>query len=107
MVYYCLWCEKKAKEWFSNWCAECREQKNLNNVYGFDRVLTIMKKCCIRSELQLENKINKHRKDIETPVSDKTGNDLKDYDNPDKIPADENKEYFLRRKQPTKSQYSK
>ena len=98
MVYYCLWCETKPKEWFSNWCAECREQKNLNNVYGFDRVLTIMKKCCIRDESQLENKIKKHIK-----KEDKQGDDQNDYDNPDKIAEDENKEYFLRRKSDKKS----
>jgi len=104
MVYYCLWCEEKPKEWFSNWCAECREQKNLNNVYGFDRVLTIMKKCCIRDETQLENKIKKH---IHIKKEDKVGNDIKDYDNPDKIPEDEKKEYLLRRKSDRLSQYSK
>ncbi len=81
MVYYCLWCEQKPKEWFSNWCSECREQKNLNNVYGFDRVLQIMKKCCIRSELQLEKKINNHKESIDSE-NNKNGDDQKDYIKP-------------------------
>ena len=43
-----------------------------NNVYGFDRVLTIMKKCCIRDESQLENKIKKHIKKVEPEKDNKT-----------------------------------
>ena len=50
-------CEKKAVEnWFGSFCAECRQIKNLGNVYGFERVLEILKKCCIRDESQLEKK---------------------------------------------------
>ena len=53
-------CEKKAVEnWFGSFCAECRQIKNLGNVYGFERVLEILKKCCIRDESQLEKKIDK------------------------------------------------
>jgi hypothetical protein len=74
-----MWCEKKPKEWFSNWCPSCREQKNLNNVYGFERVLEILKKCCIRDETQLEKKIVKHKDNIDK--TDKT-DDQKDYDKP-------------------------
>lgn len=59
----CVFCEKKAVEnWFGSFCAECRQIKNLGNVYGFDRVLEILKKCCIRDESQLEKKIDKHRR---------------------------------------------
>lgn len=77
MVYYCLWCEQKPKLWFSNWCETCRQQKNLNNVYGFERTLAIMKKCCIRDESQLENKIKVHKSSLE-----KNGNDEVDYEKP-------------------------
>ena len=57
-------CEKKAVEnWFGSFCAECRQIKNLGNVYGFERVLEILKKCCIRDESQLEKKIDNHKKD--------------------------------------------
>ena len=58
----CLFCEQnKNEQWFSNWCESCRKIKNLANVYGFDRVLTILQKCCIRDETQLENKIKAHK----------------------------------------------
>ena len=60
----CVLCEKKAVEnWFGSFCPECRQIKNLGNVYGFDRVLEILKKCCIRDENQLERKIDIHKKD--------------------------------------------
>ena len=62
----CLLCEKKPVEnWFGSFCSECRQIKNLGNVYGFERVLEILKKCCIRDESQLENKINNHKKQKE------------------------------------------
>lgn len=58
----CILCEKKSVEnWFGSFCAECRQIKNLGNVYGFERVLEILKKCCIRDENQLEKKIDNHR----------------------------------------------
>jgi hypothetical protein len=82
MVYYCLWCEKKPKEWFSNWCSSCREQKNLNNVYGFERVLEILKKCCIRDETQLENKIKNHKEKVDKKDEKLYGDDSKDYTAP-------------------------
>jgi len=44
------------------WCESCREIKNLCNVYGYDRVLDILKKVCIRNEEQLENKIKNNFK---------------------------------------------
>ena len=44
---YCKFCEAKPVEtWFGSWCAECRQIKNLCNVYGYERVLEILKKCC-------------------------------------------------------------
>ena len=58
----CKFCESEATEsWTGNWCSTCRQIKNLCNVYGFPRMLEIMKKCCIRDEHQLENKINNHK----------------------------------------------
>ena len=60
---YCKFCESKQVEhWFGSWCSECRQIKNLCNVYGYERVLEILKKCCIRDETQLEKKIEKHKK---------------------------------------------
>jgi len=59
---YCRFCESKPVEtWFGSWCTECRQIKNLCNVYGYERVLEILKKCCIRNENQLENKIRNHK----------------------------------------------
>ncbi len=59
---YCKFCEAKPVEtWFGSWCTECRQIKNLCNVYGYERVLEILKKCCIRNENQLENKIRNHK----------------------------------------------
>jgi len=56
-------CEKNSVEnWFGSFCPECRQIKNLGNVYGFDRVLEILKKCCIRDENQLEKKIDSHKR---------------------------------------------
>ena len=58
----CCLCEKKSVEnWFGSFCSECRQIKNLGNVYGFERVLEILKKCCIRDENQLEKKIDNHK----------------------------------------------
>ena len=60
---YCKFCEQEQVEsWFGNWCTNCRQIKNLCNVYGFPRTLEILKKCCIRDESQLERKIEKHKK---------------------------------------------
>ena len=74
----CILCEKKPTEyWFGSFCKECREIKNLGNVYGFDRVLEILKKCCIRDEDQLERKIDNHKKKT---TDLKTSDDL--YDKP-------------------------
>tara|TARA_R110000772_G_scaffold179125_3_gene290557 strand:- start:499 stop:783 length:285 start_codon:yes stop_codon:yes gene_type:complete len=61
----CLFCESATNEyWFGNFCESCRKIKNLANVYGFDRVLTILEKCCIRDSTQLENKIKNHKETI-------------------------------------------
>ena len=58
----CKFCESKPVEtWFGSWCSECRQIKNLCNVYGYERVLEILRKCCIRNESQLENKIRNHK----------------------------------------------
>tara|TARA_R110002020_G_scaffold410827_1_gene620516 strand:+ start:206 stop:556 length:351 start_codon:yes stop_codon:yes gene_type:complete len=61
-IMVCVLCEKKSVEnWFGSFCSECRQIKNLGNVYGFERVLEILKKCCIRDENQLEKKIDNHK----------------------------------------------
>ena len=68
----CKFCESKPVEnWFGNWCSECRQIKNLCNVYGYERVLEILKKCCIRDENQLEKKINSHKEKL-PPIKEET-----------------------------------
>tara|TARA_R110002153_G_scaffold49528_1_gene139742 strand:- start:550 stop:831 length:282 start_codon:yes stop_codon:yes gene_type:complete len=79
---YCYFCEKEEREtWGGYWCSGCRQIKNLANVYGYDRVLTILKECCIRNEDQLEKKIL-NRKGLEL----------------NKKIVDEESEFHLRRK---------
>lgn len=67
---YCVLCEKeKAENWFGSFCPTCRKLKNIGNVYGFERIYGILEKCCIRNEEQLENKIEKHKKEDHTDES--------------------------------------
>ena len=75
---YCKLCEKKGVEaWFGSFCSDCRQIKNLGNVYGFERVLTILRKCCIRDEQQLENKIKNHKERLPSiPEEIESGDDL-------------------------------
>ena len=55
---FCYFCEKNVREsWSGYWCSNCRQLKNLGNVYGYERILNILKECCIRNEEQLERKI--------------------------------------------------
>ena len=62
----CLFCESATNEyWFGSFCESCRKIKNLGNVYGFDRILTILTKTCIRNPEQLENKIKNHKETIQ------------------------------------------
>ena len=69
----CKFCESKPVEtWFGSWCSECRQIKNLCNVYGYERVLEILKKCCIRNESQLENKIKNHKKERLPSIAEST-----------------------------------
>ena len=61
----CKFCEINSCEtWTGNWCSTCRQIKNLCNVYSYERMLEIMKKCCIRDSTQLENKIKNHKETI-------------------------------------------
>ena len=60
---WCKFCEQQPVEtWFGSFCGDCRKIKNLGNVYGFERTLSILTKCCIRDEDQLERKIISHKK---------------------------------------------
>lgn len=58
----CYFCEQESREYYSGyWCKSCRELKNICNVYGYKRSLDILKKVCIRTEEQLENKIHQNK----------------------------------------------
>jgi hypothetical protein len=63
---YCYLCENEYVGIRNTWCAECRKIKNLMNVYGRDRILTILETCCLRNPEQLENKIMKQKKKEES-----------------------------------------
>ena len=65
----CRFCETNpCDSWTGSWCSTCRKLKNLCNVYGFERMLEIVTKCCIRNEEQLEKKIGSHKTEmIERP----------------------------------------
>lgn len=80
----CYFCEKESREYFSGyWCESCRKIKNIGNVYGFERIMNILNKCCIRDENQLECKIKNHKI---------TGIDDKDYTNPKTVKFLRNKD---------------
>jgi len=67
---YCILCEKEpAENWFGSFCPTCRKLKNIGNVYGFERIYTILEKCCIRNEEQLERKIESQKKKEHTDES--------------------------------------
>tara|TARA_R110000822_G_scaffold4402_5_gene18963 strand:- start:3065 stop:3340 length:276 start_codon:yes stop_codon:yes gene_type:complete len=78
----CYFCESEAREsYMGSWCSGCRQLKNLCNVYGYERILLILKEVCIRNEDQLEKKILAKKGLVVNP----------------KI-TDEKNEYYLRRK---------
>lgn len=58
---YCYLCESEYVGITKTWCTPCRKIKNLMNVYGRDRILTILETCCLRNKAQLESKILKQK----------------------------------------------
>jgi len=79
----CYFCEKESREYYSGyWCASCRELKNICNVYGYKRSLDILKKVCIRSEEQLENKIHINKKNV---LKEKDTKDIEENNKTNKI----------------------
>ena len=65
----CVMCEVKPNQyWGGAFCENCRAIKNLGNVYGYEKILEILKKCCIRNEQQIQNKIDIQKKVLEKPV---------------------------------------
>ena len=83
-------CEKEyCERYFGYWCSDCRELKNIMNVYGREKVLDIVKKCTLRNCKQINNKVgvilqNDDLKDRHKGVKglDNEADDKKDYDTP-------------------------
>jgi hypothetical protein len=57
----CSFCNKKEKiyGWGEAYCVDCNKIKNIGAVYGYERILKLLERCCIRDEAQLEKKIGK------------------------------------------------
>ena len=66
----CIMCEVNPNQyWGGSFCENCRAIKNLGNVYGYEKILDILKKCCIRNEQQIQNKIDIQKKVLENDSS--------------------------------------
>jgi len=66
----CYLCESPRQTYFGYFCKDCREIKNIINVYGRESVLEIVKTCTIRNKTQIENKINMVKNEQEKPEAD-------------------------------------
>tara|TARA_R110000851_G_scaffold191416_3_gene342040 strand:- start:6821 stop:7096 length:276 start_codon:yes stop_codon:yes gene_type:complete len=65
-MFYCSFCEKETC-YTAKFCdITCRKIKNICNVYGFEEVLEVLNKVCLRNEKQRQYKIDiKLKEDIE------------------------------------------
>ena len=68
-MFYCSFCEKETC-YTAKFCdITCRKIKNICNVYGFEEVLEVLNKVCLRNEKQRQYKIDiKLKEDIEKKV---------------------------------------
>ena len=64
-MFSCYLCEKESC-YVSFFCDDCREIKNIMNVYGRKEVLDIVKTCTMRNKTQIKNKIDIVKKDQES-----------------------------------------
>jgi len=64
-MFTCYLCEKESC-YVSYFCDDCREIKNIMNVYGRKEVLDIVKTCTMRNKTQIKNKIDIVKKDQES-----------------------------------------
>lgn len=71
-MFYCAFCEKETC-YTQKFCDKtCRKIKNICNVYGFEEVLEVLNKVCLRNEKQRQYKIDaKLKEDIEDYKKDK------------------------------------
>ncbi len=78
-MFYCAFCEKETC-YTQKFCDKtCRKIKNICNVYGFDEVLDVLNKVCLRNEKQRQYKIDaKLKEDIEDYKKDKKNDSVGD-----------------------------
>ena len=61
----CYYCDVNVREnWSDSWCKSCKELKNIGAVYGFEKMLDVVKRCCLRNDTQLENNIKRENKEV-------------------------------------------
>ena len=65
-MFSCYLCEKETVM-IHNFCSECREIKNIMNVYGRENLLDILKTTCLRNKKQIDNKIDLIKKEQGEP----------------------------------------
>lgn len=79
MVFSCYFCEKE-RVYTSYYCINCRKIKNICNVYGFEEVLDVLNKVCLRNEKQRQYKINdKLKEEIENSNINKSQYKVENY----------------------------
>ena len=62
-MFYCSFCEMETC-YTQKFCDKtCRKIKNICNVYGFEEVLQVLNKVCLRNEKQRQYKIDAKLKD--------------------------------------------
>jgi len=91
-----LSCPLCRTEWCitSKLCDKCNKVKHLMDIYSRDKVVEILEKVLVVEQFKDDNK----KKPVEEEKKQICSDDLKDYDNPEKIPESEEKEYLTRRK---------
>ena len=72
----CLFCEEQEREGFwKSYCEDCAMLRRMLVLHNPKKCVEILKRCLIRNEQQITNKINL---ELRQPVS--ISDDLKDYD---------------------------
>ena len=100
-----LSCPLCRTEWCitSKLCDKCNKVKHLMDIYSRDKVVEILEKVLVVEQFKETfnkslHKIDKTKVEKEEEKKQICSDDLKDYDNPEKIPESEEKEYLTRRK---------
>ena len=80
MVFTCVLCESESVV-ISRFCDPCQKLKRIGNVYGFNKCLNILEICCIRSDEQIDRKIDLLKKNTKKIY----GDDQTEYDKKTKL----------------------